>query len=130
MYSNKYSHNWKNQCCWNTDVPCAISIGAPKKKKIFAKNNLKIKGAPNSVRVANDAGGIGAGAIYLVVIYIVYLYTVYPSSFIYIYLPSSLSSSLYPSLSPLHLNLPTTGFQNGEAHRKVWSALPIAIKIL
>jgi hypothetical protein len=90
MHSNKYSHNWKNQSCWNTDVPCAISIGAPKKKKIFAKNNLKIKGAPNSVRVADGAEGIGAP-----------IYSCRSNTFssnlhclsLYIHLPSHISSS-------------------------------------
>jgi hypothetical protein len=75
--------------------PGAISIGAPKKKKIFAKNNLKIKGAPNSVPVANGAGGISASIYWcrsnlFSLIYIVYFYI-----------------SIFLHISPLHLNLTT-----------------------
>jgi hypothetical protein len=86
-------------------LPYASSIGAGalKKKKKSAENNLKIKSALNSVRVANSYGSSGAPGVtyaYLILLYIVYLYI---STFLQI--SSSLSHLPHYLRLPPHLYL-------------------------
>jgi hypothetical protein len=69
---------------------------------------------------------IGAGVLYLVLIYIVYLYI---SIFLHIYLSPFISLTISVSLT-ISISSSSQSPTTGEAHRKVWCALPIAIKIL